>query len=70
MSRDSLIIAFFVGVCFCLVVWLSRVVAQYEDDRLCRHAIQREFGKTREEAAKIVREGREWENDSRYTESR
>ena len=35
---------------------------QMEQDRVfCRHAIQREFSKTREDAERILKEQEEWE---------
>jgi len=64
MDRESFVSALMVAllafVCGLLIAWQT---ATRSEGEICRHAIQRTFGKTREQAQSIIDDTRKWEEE-------
>lgn len=58
---STLVLGFLLGLSIILGVTCGKA-ERMESEKLCRHTIQRSFGKTSEEAKALMDETREWES--------
>lgn len=62
--KDDLVVGFVVGaITGALCVGSSCASSMEEGERACRHAIQANFNKTRQEAERILENQRKWERE-------